>query len=304
MASVSVTVKFGKGSNVLFDFEDGDISDWKGTDEIFDWIDAENAKNPDAKFPIYKPDNYSNPINSKDTTTFLATKENGNPVKSGNNALALTLQRTYDKDMGGWSYNYAYYTGDPITLRDVANGKNATKIGMWVHFPKEAAGIYVRFPHTFTKDATGKLYTNYDYFSCAAGTVSEFKAIPESGWVYIYYDLTAYNFQSTALYNPNESYANNNGKGANGDYYPAFLQFFTNTYLDHADDLTLYIDDITLDYSDVTDDRDAPAITNPTVSIGADNTAALNDQTITANTVSFAANIAENTAKSNATGLD
>ncbi len=304
LGEISVNVNFGKGSEVLFDFEDKDVSDWIGVDKVGAWIDEENKKYTDSKYQILTLEKNSNGNGTKSSSTFAATKENGGQVKNGTSSLGLTFNRVHDKDVGGWSYNYMFYVGDTQVWRDVANGKNATKLGMWMYLPKEAAGLYARICRTFTKDDSGKLYTNYDYFTVDGTKFSEFKNIPESGWVYAEFDLTNYDYQSSLQFNPEEDYAMNNGKTANSNYYPAFIQFFVNTYDMEAEEITIYIDDITLDYSDVTEDRDAPVISNAVVSASVDNFETLNGQTLNSNSLSFAADIAEVTGTNNYTGLD
>ncbi|MBR5272380.1 MAG: phosphodiester glycosidase family protein, partial [Clostridia bacterium] len=308
IAAATITVKFGKGSEVLFDFEDGDVSEWRGTDTIGEWVEQENAKYTDPKYTILKPEEYGNDIGTQSSSVFLATEENGGQVKTGEYALGLTLERLNADGVGSWLYNYLFYTGETQVWRDVANGKSAVRVGMWVYFPENAKNTAFRICRTFTKDSSGKLYTNYDYMmSDYDGKKVSYNtdyAIPEAGWVYVYFDLTAYAYQSSTQYNPNENYAMNNGKGTDGDYYPAFIQFINGDKNDTMDSITLYIDDITLDYSDVIDDRDAPTITNPQVSANIDNFVALNGQTVSNNFLSFSANIAEITNTTNYTGLD
>ncbi len=302
LSAISVTLKFGKGSEVIFDFEDGDISNWMGSDVIVDWIDKENAKYTDAVHAIQKPNSYSNSVNGGTSThTFLAT-ENKGEVKYGDYSLGLTFNRTYSQEMASWQYSYMYYTGDPITMRDTANGMNATKIGMWVYFPEEAADMAFRLAFTY-KQSDGTLATIYKYMNADSGTQVgyNFSEIPEGGgWVYIYYDLTAETYASSTQYDPYVKYK----KEDNTDFYPAFLQFFGNTMQTGADSFTVYIDDITIEYSDVVEDRDAPTITGAGVSVGADNFVALSGQTVNVNELSFQATIAENTKKTNYTGLD
>ena len=309
VGSTSVSVKFGKGSEVLFDFEDGDISNWCGTDTIGEWIAAENKKHTDAKYSILNPEDYGNTIENVSTSVFLATEEDGGRVKTGEYSLGLKLNRLNAESVGEWIYNYLYYTGETQIWRDVANGKSAVRVGMWVNMPQNATNTAFRICRTFTKDSTGKLYTNYDYmmsdFDGKNVSYNTDYGVPESGWIYIYYDLTAYNFQSSTQYNPNENYAMNNGKSANGDYFPALLQFINGTSKDDdtMEELVLYIDDITLDYSDVIDDRNAPVISDTAVSANIDSFVALNGQTVANNYLSFSAAIAD-TVASNATGLD
>lgn len=310
VASASIKVKFGKGSEVLFDFEDGDISDWRGTESIHTWVDAEREKYPDATVKLMYPENYGNQIENVSSDVFLATEGNGGQVKSGNYSLGVKLNRLNAEGVGGWIYNYLFYTGETQIWRDVANGKSAVRVGMWVNMPQNATNTAFRICRTFTKDSSGKLYTNFDYMkSDYDGKNVSYNTnygIPESGWVYIYFDLSSYDFQSSLQYNPNEDYAKNNGKADGNNIYPAFVQFINGTSADDdtMEELVLYIDDITLDFSDVTEDRDAPAITNVTVSSDTANFVALNGQTVNNNLLSFSAGVSDVSGNSNATGLN
>ena len=301
----TVTIKFGKGSEVLFDFEDGDISDWHGVDTIYEWIDEKNAANPDAKYPVIEPlDQYSNGIGKQTSSVFLASEENGGKVKNGEYSLGFTMDHMNVTDIGGWLYNYLYYTGETKVLRDVANGENGIRIGMWVYSP-DVTNVAFRLVRG-TETADGVKGIKYSYMKSGYDGVNTSYAtnyaIPESGWIYVYYDITDLADslkQTTSLYDPD----NNNSVKATANYYPAFLQLFTGSATDTPRTMTYYIDDITIDYSDVTDDRDAPTITDTKVSVSVDNFVAIDGQTVNNNCLSFEATIAE-VDKNNATGLD
>lgn len=301
----TVNITFGKGSEVLFDFEDGDISDWHGIDTIFDWIDDKNAANPDAKYPVVEPQNgYSNGIDKQTSSVFLASEENGGKVKNGEYSLGFVMDHKNVTDIGGWLYNYLYYTGETKVLRDVVNGVNGIRVGMWVYSP-DVTNVAFRLCRG-TETAAGAKGIKYSYMKSGYDgkntSYSTNYAIPEAGWIYVYYDITDLADtlkQTTTLYDPD----NNNGTKVDGNYYPAFLQLFTGSATDTPKTMTYYIDDITIDYSDVTDDRDAPTITDPKVSASVDNFVAINGQTVNNNCLSFEATIAE-VDKNNATGLD
>ncbi len=307
--SDTVNITFGKGSEVLFDFENGDISDWHGVDTIYEWIDEKNAANPDAKYPVDEPlEGYSNGIDKQTSSVFLASEENGGKVKNGKYSLGFVMDHKNVTDIGGWLYNYLYYTGETKVLRDVANGMNGIRIGMWVYSP-DVTNVAFRIARS-TTDASGKTGISYKYMNSAydgkSTSYATNYAIPETGWIYVYYDLTdlADNMkQTTTLYDPDNNNGTAFGTGKGGNYYPAFLQLFTGSATDTPKTMTYYIDDITIDYSDVTDDRDAPTITDARVSANVDNFAAINGQTVNNNCLSFEATVAE-VEKNNATGLD
>ena len=291
----TITVKFGKGSEILFDFEDGDISDWQGTDTINAWIDAQNAANGTA---IPKPETYSNNIYTQSSSVFLASQENGGKVKTGEYALGFRLNHMNLTNVNSWVYNYLYYTGETKVLRDVAAGKTAIRLGMWVYVP-DVTNIAFRLVRG--KDTDGSLGIAYSYMTSDYDGVKTSYAtnyeIPEAGWIYIYYDLTdlAENVkQTTSVYNP----------ASPSVYYPAFLQLFSGSATDTMNDIIYYIDDITLDYSDVTEDRDAPTISDMEVCYDTANFVALNGQTVNSNLLSFSAKVTDVSGNSNMTGLN
>ena len=299
--SDSITVKFGKGSEVLFDFEDGDISDWRGTEEFKEWREEYNANNP--PYQLYDPDDYSNGIDKQYSEVFLATRENGGKVKNGEYALGFRMNHKNVTDVGGWLYNYLYYTGETKVLRDVANGQTAVRIGMWVYSPNltNVAFRIVRGTNTDGKTGISYKYMLSDYDGKTVSYATNY-AIPESGWIYIYYDLT--DLADNVVQTTSIPGATLTGTKANADYYPAFLQLFTGSAFDSMEDMIFYIDDITLDYGDVTEDRDAPVISDICVSEDGSNDVALNGQTVSNNQLSFTAKVSDVSGNANATGLD
>ena len=297
----SIVVKFGKGSEVLFDFEDGDISDWKGTEEYKEWREEYNVNNP--PYQLYDPDDYSNGIDKQSSSVFLATKDNGGKVKNGDYALGFRMNHTQLTDVAGWIYNYLYYTGETKVLRDVANGQTAIRLGMWVYSPDitNVAFRIVRGTNTDGKVGISYKYMVSDYDGKSVSYSTNY-AIPEAGWIYIYYDLT--DLADSVVQSTSISGATQNGIEANKDYYPAFLQLFTGSATDTMEDMIFYIDDITLDYSDVTEDRDAPTISETTVCYDTANFVALNGQKVNNNVLSFSAKVTDISDNSNMTGLN
>ena len=296
-----ITVKFGKGSEVLFDFEDGDISDWKGTKEYAEWREEYNSNNP--PYPLYDPHDYSNSIDKQYSEVFLATEENGGHVKNGEYALGFRMNHRNVTDVGGWLYNYLYYTGDTKVFRDVANGQNAIRIGFWLYSPNLTNVAFRLVRGTSTDGKTGIKYSYMisDYDGKNVSYATNY-GIPESGWIYVYYDLT--DFADNVVQSTSISGATQNGTKANADYFPAFLQLFTGSAFDSMEDMVFYIDDITLDYSDVTEDRDAPVISNAEVCFDTANFVAMNGQKVNSNLLSFSAKVSDASDNSNMAGLN
>ena len=304
LASASVKVTFGKGSEILVDFETGDISDWVEINGLKaaaasgsytgGFTDASNTSAASNHIAVGLQEN-----------VFLASRENGDPVYNGNYALGYTMDYTQSTSHANWQYSYLYYLGDVLKYRDVENGLNGTRLGMWMYIPEEAVGLCARLAYTYeTSDGSlnvAYLYFTYQYVTKGFSKLTSEK-IPEAGWAYVYCDLD----DISSTYVTSAYYKDADGnliRDAYTNYAPAFIQFIVSSSATGAEKCTVYIDDITLDYSDVVDDRDAPVISNPK---------ALDDlntyemgTTLAFDTVSFTADVAEDTSHAtNYTGLD
>ena len=294
VAPITIDLAFGKGSDVLFDFEDGDISDWHAKETIGAWYEEANQ---DRNKPLTNPCVDGTNTAHEDSYVFLASQENGGHVRNGQYALGVRLNHSQADDLGAWIYDYLFYTGEEKVLRDVANGVNGIRLGMWIYNPGVTNISIEMYPY-----CDGGKTMNNSYASIQGQTVqakySTNYLVPESGWMYVYVNLS--NKADTVV----QTFGSNHN--ANATYhsrFPAMGRFITGGAIDDPHDLILYIDDITLDYSNATDDRDAPVISNPSVSTDGSNDIALNGQTVTTNVLSFKANVAEVSAN-NMTGLD
>ena len=277
LGTTTLTITFGKGSEVKWDFEDGDVSNWMGQEQVREWL-AENNIPESGLFP---GGNYSE---DNSTRTFLSSKENGGQVKNGNYALGLEVDYRYSR-FSEWSYTVLFNTEGRTVLRDVNNGMNATKLGMWVYIPE---GLVVG------KDLKGLAMQYQLYGGTDADNVSSFGGhlltangknlasltdadIPEDRWVYFYIDLSSKNYVS--LQDPQ----------AQTWREPSFIRFYTQHYT--PKNMVFYFDDLTLDYSSAVDDRDAPVISNLMI-----DTEGNNKRTFNATIADFAA--------TNTSGLD
>lgn len=272
--SDTLTITYGKGSEIVFDFEDGadgDAADFMGIDEMLDW-----AEQNGATAPIQNDSNFSD---ETDAQTFLST----DVVRNGKYSLGVTLDYT-DATFASWSYNMFFYTGDKKVIRDTANGKNATTFGMWVYIPEGAAGLAMQLLGYSNADHTAKTGIHF-YFTTASGVKKNLNScseadIPESRWVYATADLTSFAYFET--FDP---------YGTNGRE-PSFIRFYIKPTT--AATLTFYYDDFTLDYSSAVDDRVLPTIKDVSYTT-ADESVALNEgATINGNNVAFSATIADN----------
>ena len=304
--SDTISIEFGKGSDVLFDFEDG-IDGW-GT--YFDLKEAAANGEYTGGFSVNHQGENANTGNLIEYGThenvFLATKENGGKVHSGDSALGYTMDYRYSIYHGNWLYAYLYFWGEPITLRDTENGVAGTRLGMWMYIPEEAVGSCARFCYV-KKDANGNLgigylYLTYQYVEKGFSKLTSDK-IPEAGWAYVYVDMSQMSdtFVSTSYY---KDEAGNLTGAANGNYAPGFIQFIKSSSAVGAEKVTFYIDDITLDYSDAVDDRDMPIISDPLV-LDDQNSYAIDGSEISFYEISVTASAVEDTTHgNNYTGLN
>ena len=284
--TATIDVAFGKGSEILFDFENGEHELFLGVDEMYDW-----AAEVGAAAPIQSNGNYSD---DADSTTFLATAENGQ-VKHGDHALGVTLDYT-DAQFASWSYNMFFYTGEPYVLRDVANGQNATTLGMWVYIPEGAAGMAMQM--TVYKGASAASVSGtqlHFYFTNASGTKKNLNScseadIPESRWVYATADLTGSDYVS--LVDP---------MGTAYGREPCFIRFYVKPT--QPANLTFYFDDFTLDYSSAVDDRVLPTISDVTYATGDTAVTLEEGVAVSGSEFTFTANVADNAGLNASTGV-
>ena len=279
-------VTYGKGSEVIFDFEDGETAGFAAFDEAKKWSEDNGVNNTLIG---------SNPLDGQysdevDGEVFVADTH----VKNGKYALAWSLDNTMC-NFAQWTYNVIFNVGDTVVLRDVANGKSATTLGMWLYIPEGVAGMAFQ-AQLFTKTATGG-YTHYQAhftFTTNNGTVKNLNScteadIPESRWVYASIDLTAKDYLCTAV--PTDETSPRS---------PSFIRCYIKPTTPAVH--TFYIDDITLDYSSAVDDRVLPTISDVSYTTQ-DESVALNEGAIiNGNSISFSAVVADNIKLDYATG--
>ena len=286
-------IEFGKGSEIIWDFENGDKAGFMGFEEAKKWSQDNGINNT-----LVGSDPLAGQFNSQlSSTTFMASNTNGGQVRNGNYALAWRLDNT-DADFANWSYNVLFNTNDVIVFRDVANGKKATTLGMWLYIPENAfpaSGKGLSFQSQLNVDANWAVdgiascqQEHFMFTSAATGKSTNLNSatnadIPESRWVYATINISKYDYVST-MPATNESNSRS----------PSFIRTYVKP--NTADVVTFYIDDITLDYSSAVDDRVLPTITNPTYSTSDVAVSLENGATITGNNVAFSATVADNAA--------
>ena len=278
-------IEFGKGSEIIWDFEDGNKAGFMGFEEAKKWS-QDNGVNNTLVGDAPLAGQFNEYLSS---TTFIATTSNGGQVRNGNSALAWRLDNT-DASFAGWSYNVLFNTGETIVLRDVANDLKATTLGMWVYIPEGAPGLAFQ-SQFYVKNADGTYSCKQDHFmftSAATGKQTNLNSateadVPESRWVYMSIDISKYDYLCTPV-------ATDEGNTRSPSFIRTYVKPTTPA------ELTFYIDDITLDYSSAVDDRVLPTITNPTYSTTDTAFALDNGIVINGNNIAFSATVADNAA--------
>ena len=309
VASDIINITFGKGSDILFDFEGGE-EDAKYWGDYFDLVEAtKNGEYDNGYTTIYESVGATSGNLVEDgihENVFLADKTNGK-VYSGDYSLAYTVDYRYSTAHANWQYAYLYYWGTPITLLDTSKGIAGTRLGMWMYIPEEAVGSCARFAYTYKDNTTGKLntaylYLTYMYVEKGFSKLTSDK-IPEAGWAYVYVDMK----QISDTYVSTSYYKDENGNLSReeaSNYAPAFIQFIVSSSATGAEKVTFYIDDITLDYSDAVDDRDMPIISDALV-LEDQTSFPIDGRTLNYNTITVTASAKEDTSRgTNYTGLN
>ena len=294
-------IEFGKGSEVLagWDFEDGMEHGFMGFVDAKQWSYYNNVNNT-----LVGSDPLAGQFNKQiSLDTFVANRNNGQ-VRNGNYALGVTMDFT-DAAFASWSYDVIFNVEGVKVLRDVANGLNATTLGMWVYIPEGAAGLSFQ-SQLYVKNANGSLSCKQDHFmfTTVDGVRKNLNSateedIPANRWVYASIDISKYDYLQTP-----DPYDETNSRS------PSFIRSYVKPTT--AAKLTFYIDDITLDYSPAVPDRNEPIISDISYAI-TDEPKQLDLEGMTviaSDNASFSAAVAENTVdengkkRDNASGLD
>ena len=277
--SASAAINLGKGSEVLWNFEDGDVSEFY------------RAAAPDYNYLI-TPGSCS-----------IVTAENGK-VHSGNYAMRFNADFSVSTESGYMNGRLCVKnkSGERIDL------KGATRLGMWIWFPIEAKSlngrIFLQAVTARNEDGsiksvsgsytTATLIDNGGDWDC--GFTNEYD---EPGWHYVYFNLEGGDWCIPANWNMLDFYVNDRDGSKHGY-----------NHLEHKSqnvNVVMYLDDITVDYSSAVDDRDAPVFSDvrwastsmsDAVSFIRGKVAESTD-----NNISFGAMVAD-LVKDNATGLD
>ncbi len=277
----TAALSLGKGSEVLFDFEDeADIDEWNiadvnGNDEGF-----------------YQKVSYATPQNGKVHNGVGSMRVEMNPIS----ATGISS--------GGYGQSDLFLDNGVIV-------ENAISIGFWAYIPDEYEHCWIRVLYWYDSNGDG-IFDKKNTISVISQP-EVYNTFDESGWRYFSVDVSKYGKILIPGIDSKEIIPYNASKNdANNFRFIEFMFPHTNT-----NDLwkkygtinglqTVYIDNITADFSDAVDDREAPIFSSVSL-VGNDTSIALekyNTVTTTNNLITVSASVAENTKKTNATGLD
>ncbi len=277
----TASLSLGKGSEVLFDFEDAsDIDGWNIAD----------VNGNDKGF-------YQN--------LSFATSENGK-VHDGIGSMRVEMNPIAANGISNGGYGQS-----DLFLDNGVVVENAKSIGFWAYIPDEYEHCWIRVLYWYDPDGDGKFDKKNTVNVILQPEV--YNSWDESGWRYFSVDVSAYSKVLIPGRDCKDIIGYNASKNdANNFRFIEFMFPHTNT-----NDLwkeygtinglqTVYIDNITADFSDAVDDREAPVFGS--VELAGNDIPTVLEKYVTAvttsNLLTVSAKVAENTAKTNATGLN
>ncbi|MBQ8783604.1 MAG: leucine-rich repeat protein [Clostridia bacterium] len=271
--TASSKITLGKGSEVVYDFEDG-------TNQGLHFDET-----PGTEY------NYVFPETSQEVVNGSTGK-----VHSGNNALSMNVNYANSLESG--------YMKTSLYAEKGRVFENAVRIGAWIYIPDEFVGLWARWTLKAVNniDETGKITwgssVNSNTMDTTAGGTGVVYTFDEPGWHYLSADVSQYSRVGWADNGVLIQFYISDRDGSAYNYVAADQSNIPAEY-------QLYLDDITVDYSTAVDDREAPVFSNVTYAVeGMADAAVLNGQTVTSNKVTFGASVADYTGKTNFTGID
>ncbi len=271
--TAATNITLGKGSEVVYDFEDG-----TNQNVIVD-------ETPGTQYNYVWPETNQTVV---DATT--------GKVHSGNYALGAVVDYSNSLESG--------YMKTSVYATETKVFENAVAIGVWIYIPDEFVGLWARWTLRsvtgYNKDGTPIWGTsiNANNMDTTAGGTGVVYTFDEPGWHYLYADTSTYDAVGWPANSAMMQFYISDRDGSDYGYTASEQSNIPGKF-------QIYLDDFTVDYSTAVDDREAPVFSNVTYATeGMADASALNGQTITTNKVTIAASVAENTTKSNFTGLD
>ena len=233
--TATVQLNLGKASEVLWDFEDGQV-------DIDEW-NVINSRTNDYR------DYYMD--------LSLADRTNGQ-VHDGDYSLRLKINGLASKksDSSDYAWIRLGVDGDAIEL------ENARRVGFWLYVPEDNIQCWVQGHYMTDSNGDGV----YDNMATVSMMESEnvYYNIDESGWHYMSMDISA--FEKVALKYSNQfNKQDANGQIAEkGEFFLAIITHRTKNNLLWSENDTIngpytyYLDSFTVDYSEAVDDRENP----------------------------------------------
>lgn len=272
----TTVISLGKGSEVVFDFEDG-------TSQGVHFDEA-----PGTKY------NYTWPESEQK----IVSSETGK-VHSGNHALGAKINYGNSLESG--------YMKTSVYVDEQQVFENAVRVGAWIYIPDECVGLWARWTlptiSGFNDDGTPIWGTalNSNTMDTGAGGTGVVYTFDEPGWHYLYADTSSYPAVGWKAGSVIMQFYISDRDGAAYNYVAAQQHNIPGEF-------QFYLDDITVDYSSAVDDREAPVFSDVTYATNAmADAVALQKNaipTVTESVVSFGARVVENTTKNNYTGLN
>jgi len=277
----TASLSLGKGSEVLFDFESAsDIDEWNIAD-----------------------------VNGNDRGFYqhvsFATSADGQ-VHDGNGSMRVEMNPIAAPGIsnGGYAQSDLFLDKGMVV-------ENAQSIGFWAYIPDEYEHCWIRVLYWYDSNGDGKFETKNTVNVINQPEV--YNSWDESGWKYFSVDVSKYSKVLIPGMDCKDIINYNAAKNdANNFRFIEFMFPHTNTndlwktYGTLNGQQTVYIDNITADFSAAVDDREAPIFGNVEL-LETEKTTVLNKYdtvTTASNLLTVAVTVNENTAKTNATGLN
>ena len=283
--AITATVKFGKASDIVINFENnyeliidnsltGGDEDADTTKEYYyGWHMGDIRIDQYYGFRWTAKKSYPTSIGVQMGKDLYMVDKTTGMVRNGENALAVNMDWSSVTSMGSKQMNVWF--PEPIDVSE------ATSAGMWIYITDvETVKNSLSFRWTgFKKDGSAtSVTTAFSKLLANCGFTDE-------GWLYVSCDTVANNLATI-------------------EYFQIMANDASAAYTNPMADYTFYIDDVTVDYSDATIDRENPYFSSVTISNGDTDVDLTDGYVVSGNTVTLFAQAKENTTKNNYTGLN
>ena len=276
--AVTADVKFGKASEIVYDYEDGqllidtepEVDPAEG--EPYGWFIRDTRSNGYFAYRFFAKKSYTPVGLDIPAEVYLVDKDNGE-VKNGNYAMGIDID---------WTNVTASCHGQvDVFLPESLDVTDATSVGFWMYIPAELVTASMQIRAGFLKTDGGSTAVTANVTDMMGAN----SGVENGGWFYFSWEVLD-TYKTFEYFQINSHYTAGEG---NYNYYQ---------------DVTFYVDDVTVDYSDATSDRENPYFADVTISNGDSEVSVTNGYTVSENVVTLFAQAYENTAKSNYTGLN